>query len=59
MKRRIAFVLLPFILISFSLVYILQAGQTNESGCVKCHTNEQMLKALHKPVKSDSAEGEG
>ena len=30
-----------------------------DSGCVKCHTNEKMLSALHKPVKVDLSEGVG
>ena len=30
-----------------------------DSGCVWCHTNEKMMKALHKPVKTDLSEGVG
>ncbi|NLT23425.1 MAG: hypothetical protein GXX82_10285 [Syntrophorhabdus sp.] len=30
-----------------------------ESGCVKCHTNERMLRSLHQPVKVVLEEGVG
>lgn len=59
MKRKITFVLLPFMSIFLSLFCLMQLVQANESGCVKCHTNEQTLKTLHKPVKIDSSEEEG
>jgi hypothetical protein len=58
-ERRTVFILLPFMFVFLSLVYFLQAGQAGESGCIKCHTDEQTLKTLHKPVKSDTSEGEG
>lgn len=43
----------------FCCAFFLHAGYANESGCIKCHTNEQTLEALHKPVKIDTPEGEG
>lgn len=30
-----------------------------ESSCVKCHTNDQLLKSLHKPPRVTTEEGEG
>ncbi|HOW53272.1 MAG TPA: hypothetical protein PLR60_01355 [Syntrophorhabdaceae bacterium] len=30
-----------------------------ESSCVKCHTNDQLLKSLHKPPRVIMEEGEG
>jgi len=59
MKRKTTFVLLPFMLIFLSFFCLGQLVQANESSCVKCHTNEQTLKTLHKPVKSASSEEEG
>jgi hypothetical protein len=58
-KRKVVFVLFPSIAAILFCVYFLQAGQNNESGCIKCHTSEQTLKTLHKPVKIDTSEGEG
>ncbi len=60
MKRKITLFLLPFIFILLSIACFIQAGHANESGCIKCHTNELTLKTLHKSVKSNTAEeGEG
>jgi len=30
-----------------------------ETGCVKCHTSEKILKSLHKPVKVEVSEAVG
>jgi nitrate/TMAO reductase-like tetraheme cytochrome c subunit len=57
--RKVVFVLVPFVAAILFFVYFLQAGQTNDSGCIKCHTSEQTLKTLHRPVKIDTSEGEG
>ncbi len=58
-KRKVVFIFFPSLAVLFFFVYFLQAGQANESGCIKCHTSEQTLKTLHKPVKIDTSEGEG
>ena len=57
--RKVVSFFLPSIAVLFFLVYFLQAGHADESGCIKCHTSEQILKTLHKPVKIDTSEGEG
>jgi hypothetical protein len=44
------------ILAGFVLPSLLNAA---ESGCVKCHTNEKMLRSLHQPVKVTLEEGVG
>jgi hypothetical protein len=35
------------------------ASWAETSGCVTCHTDEGMLKSLHKPIKIEAGEGEG
>lgn len=55
---------MPFI-VTFSIItaiffgYLSQTTYSAESGCIKCHTNEQVLKSLHKPQKIETSEGEG
>jgi len=57
-KKAIIFVLI--ILFSVPLAFLLEAQQTTAtSACVKCHTNENILKILYKPPKIDVSEGEG
>lgn len=34
------------------------AAAENESGCIKCHTNDVLMKSLHKPLPV-TAEGGG
>jgi len=48
-------ILLAAVVISF--IYCPAYGA--DSGCIKCHTNEKMMRALHKPVKADLSEGVG
>jgi len=48
-----AFVLL------LGIAYLGTALSSEMSGCIKCHTDEQILKSLYKPPKIDSSEGEG
>ena len=43
-----------FVLFCFS-----GASWAQTSGCITCHTDEGMLKSLHKPVKIEGGEGEG
>ncbi len=38
---------------------LLSPANAAESGCVKCHTSENLLKTLHKPSKVVVSEGEG
>ena len=47
--------LLAAVVISF--IYCPACGA--DSGCVNCHTNEKMMRALHTPVKVDLSEGVG
>jgi hypothetical protein len=45
---------------SVSLIVIFACiSYAAESGCVNCHTNEKMMRALHKPVNVDLSEGVG
>ncbi len=59
MRKIAAILFISFFIPLISCVFFLQAGQPDESSCVKCHTNEQVLKSLHKPPKVEVSEGEG
>ncbi|MEI7637300.1 MAG: hypothetical protein WCJ37_08335 [Syntrophus sp. (in: bacteria)] len=49
------------ILSSFTFLFLLStAVLANASSCVQCHTNESLMKSLHKPaVNAAGEEGEG
>lgn len=50
-----------FLIISL-FIYLLSfipAVSSGQDSCVKCHTDENILKTLYKPVKIESSEGEG
>jgi len=38
---------------------IAMAAADKQSGCVRCHTDEVMMKSLFVPPQIDSGEGEG
>ena len=60
MTKRFRFSLLGIALIAFlSVGYLTLALSSENSGCVKCHTDEQILKSLFKPPKAGPSEGEG
>ncbi|MCX8022176.1 MAG: hypothetical protein N2745_05320 [Syntrophorhabdaceae bacterium] len=40
-------------------MFLSQDVDSAENGCIKCHTDESLLKSLYKPKKIDAAEGEG
>ncbi|MCX5827303.1 MAG: hypothetical protein NTV58_04785 [Deltaproteobacteria bacterium] len=46
---------------SFFFLFLLSADvSANTSSCVQCHTNEALIKSLHKPpVVTAGEEGEG
>ncbi|MHB8111425.1 MAG: hypothetical protein ACYDHW_15475 [Syntrophorhabdaceae bacterium] len=54
----IAFIVAAAIIIILVIPYVHPACAA-ESGCVNCHTNEKILKALHAPVKVELSEGVG
>jgi hypothetical protein len=59
MHHRRWFVVL-LLIAGFQLVCIRMSPAAEESGCVKCHANEAIIKALHKPKPLPPAgSGEG
>ncbi|MBA4418864.1 MAG: hypothetical protein C0392_13300, partial [Syntrophus sp. (in: bacteria)] len=53
----LAWIIVLFLAGYVPFLYPAQAAET--SNCIQCHTNEQVLKALHKPSKIETSEGEG
>jgi hypothetical protein len=47
------------ILILFLLLYVSVSFAAPTVSCVTCHTNESLMKALHKPPPMPASEGEG
>lgn len=45
--------------LAFLIAIFSSAAYGADSGCVNCHTNEKMMRALHAPVKVDLSEGVG
>jgi len=56
-KSKIVLATVAFLLVSLSFSFHLTHAA--ESSCVKCHTSEMQLKALHKPAKVAVETGEG
>jgi len=48
-----------FLLVLFSLLFSHAGFGAVTNGCVTCHTNEAMMKAMHKPIPLPAGEGEG
>jgi hypothetical protein len=46
-------------LFAATLVFVGNSIAANSSNCITCHTNESMMKILHKPPPMPEAEGEG
>jgi hypothetical protein len=42
-----------------TVISMAQAQDRASSGCIECHSDEQMLKSLVKPPKTLPSEGEG
>ncbi|MEN6615793.1 MAG: hypothetical protein ABFD12_04495 [Syntrophorhabdus sp.] len=51
--------LIASVLIISSPYLAVAASAATDSGCVKCHTNEKILKTLHMPLKVELTEGVG
>jgi hypothetical protein len=52
------------IIISLSVVSLLFFSSfptfaADEASCIKCHTNDAMMKSLYKPLPMPAGEGEG
>lgn len=52
------------VIVSFCLFPILffcgfLADAANDSSCIKCHTNDTLMKSLHKPAPVSAGAGEG
>ena len=58
-KRKIKIVLTTVAFLLASFFWSFPLTQAAESNCVKCHTSEKLLKALHKPAKVAVETGEG
>ena len=43
----------------FLILFLLCQPCIGEDTCIKCHTDENMMKALYKPAKIEASEGEG
>lgn len=54
--RKIALFFIFFFLLISALV---SESVSKESGCIKCHTDEAILKSLFTPPKIEGEEGEG
>ncbi|HAR96702.1 MAG TPA: hypothetical protein DCR97_12190 [Deltaproteobacteria bacterium] len=60
MKTRLGLSLFAAVLIFFLCAgYLARALSSESPGCVKCHTDEQILKSLYTPPKLGPSEGEG
>ena len=53
--KRIALLALSFVFLAAGVVNAAEQA----SGCVKCHTDETMLKSLFSPPKIAASSGEG
>jgi hypothetical protein len=58
-KSKLALVLIIVFILLPGITYLPAVLSSEVTGCVKCHTNEQILKNLYKPPKIDTSEGEG
>lgn len=58
-QRIFAYAIVNSLILVLCYAFFLCQVYAAESSCVKCHTNENILKTLHKPTKTESAEGEG
>jgi hypothetical protein len=58
-KRMPAIAVATIVFLLASLSFSFHLTYASESSCVKCHTSEIQLKALHKPVKVPVEKGEG
>jgi hypothetical protein len=56
MKKNTLFLLACMLCMGFLLPGI---ASTQTDSCVKCHTNADILKSLHKPAMKAGEEGEG
>ncbi len=61
MKKNTIFISMLFIILLFYLASPAhsKSNQAQVSACVKCHTNDQILKTLFIPPKVQASEGEG
>jgi hypothetical protein len=60
MSRSVRCLLFFSVAALVSFLLFPQWGEAKSSSCVACHTDDQTLKALHKPLKAVvSEEGEG
>jgi len=59
MKRKYVYASLCLSYVVVVLFLFSQIASAAESGCIKCHTDEQLLKSLYKPKQITSSEGEG
>jgi hypothetical protein len=41
------------------MVFVSNSIAADSSSCITCHTNESMMKILHKPPPMPEGEGEG
>ncbi|MCE5263724.1 MAG: hypothetical protein LLG97_09350 [Deltaproteobacteria bacterium] len=56
--KRIIFGAIAVLLLVLWQTFPLSAAAT-KSSCLTCHTNDAMMKALHKPPKIESGRAEG
>jgi cytochrome c553 len=59
MQGKFTFVLILGLALFLGVAYPSSALSSEVTGCVRCHTDEQILKRIYKPPKVDSSEGEG
>ncbi len=58
MKNRRTF-LLAFLTVLIAVVYGSAAFAATPNRCIQCHTNDALMKSLHKPPVLPKSEGEG
>jgi hypothetical protein len=56
MKKNILF---ASCLLALLVFWSLPAAAADEGGCIKCHTNDALMKTLHRPVPVQAGAGEG
>jgi hypothetical protein len=55
-RKKIIVSFCLFLLLFFSCFLAIAA---NDSSCIQCHTNDSLMKSLHKPLPMPISEGEG
>ncbi len=58
MKNRRTF-LLAFLAVLIAALYGTAVFAATPNKCIQCHTNEALMKSLHKPPVLPKSEGEG